>query len=149
MARLNDIVPPRELCELIPEDEFSDAAFAWHYTDVTGFVCRTSGCEQVSGKEWQLVPSNARRIIRARERGELIFPAPTLEEIMSALAVCGGQIDTGWFCMVINPEHWCIGSCERDLYVANGTESNSPEVSALQVWLRINGIEIKEGGENV
>lgn len=82
---LKDLVPPLELCQKIPEGEFEDAAFAWHYTDMVGFVCRTSGCEQVSGKEWQIVPSNASRIIRARKRGEQILPAPTLQEIMEEL----------------------------------------------------------------
>ena len=39
---------------MIPADNFLDTAFCWHFTEVSGFVCRTSGCEQVSGKQWML-----------------------------------------------------------------------------------------------
>ena len=51
---LEKLVADSELCERIPAGEFLDTAFCWHYTEVAGFVCRTSGCEQFSGKQWQL-----------------------------------------------------------------------------------------------
>lgn len=87
--KLKDLVPSPDLCKQIPENIFLDAAFAWHYTDVTGFVCGGPlGCCQISGKDWQLVPSTSGKIIRARARGERIYPAPLLEEIMAAMPYC-------------------------------------------------------------
>jgi hypothetical protein len=88
MSKLEDVVPQVELCKLIPDGEFEDAALAWIHADVVGFVCRTSGCEQVAGKEWQLIRSNASRVIRSRKRCEEIYPAPMLEEIMAAMPYC-------------------------------------------------------------
>lgn len=137
MARLEDIVPPRELCELIPEDQFLDAAFAWHYTDVTGFVCRTSGCEQVSGKEWQLVPSNARRIIRTRERGELIFPAPTLEEIIKDLqkGCCKGVRAE------LDPCGWEVKVYNYDRESLEWRTDPRATIAALTLWLKLKGVD--------
>lgn len=132
MSKLESLVPPVELCKLIPAGEFEDSAHAWVLSNVVGFVCRTSGCEQVSGQQWQLIRSNASRIIRARKRGEQIYPAPTLEEIMAELpatTVCGKEHHSDWYV-----SHWRIG-CVED------TERKGAATAALKLWLKLKGIE--------
>lgn len=120
---IKDLVPPPELCQKIMEDDFLDAAFAWHYTEVAGFVCRTSGCEQFSGKQWQLERSNSGKIIRARQRGEQIYPAPTLQEILAQLN---------------ESEVWHVSAslhfCKKD------RKYKSPANDALKIWLVWKGI---------
>jgi hypothetical protein len=127
MSKLESLVPPVELCQKIPAGEFEDAALAWIHADVVGFVCRTSGCEQVAGKEWQLIRSNASRVIRARKRGEEIFPAPMLEEIMAAMQFCRVYKKTANF------------------YVAVKEQERVPRFSgataALELWLKLKGVE--------
>lgn len=149
---IEKLVPPPELCKKIPEGEFEDAAFAWHYTDMVGFVCRTSGCEQVSGKEWQIVPSNASRIIRARKRGEQIFPAPMLEEIFDKCKDIP---------CVLNPTLWWQGIWKADCAIDKSnklseefledadldnldlvcSEDKNPSTAALKLWMDLKGIE--------
>ena len=127
MSKLESLVPPLELCKLIPAGSFDDAAFAWIHADVVGFVCRTSGCEEVAGKEWQLIRSNASRVIRARKRGEEIYPAPTLEEIMGAMPYLRVYKKTANFYVVVKEQ-------ER-------LPSFSGATAALKLWLKLKGIE--------
>lgn len=114
---LEKLVPPLDLCKLIPDGEFADSVFAWW--QITPF------------EEWQVVVRSTLTTI----------PAPTLQEIMAELSLCDEYVDTGWFCMVGDPGHWSIGNCESDLYVKNGTENDRPEVAALKVWLKLKGID--------
>ena len=123
MSKLESLVPPLELCKLIPAGEFEDAAVAWIHADVVGFVCRTSGCEQVAGKEWQLIRSNASRVIRARKRGEEIYPAPMLEEIMGAMQFCRVYKKTANFYVAVK---------ENERF-----PSLSGSTAALKLWLKL------------
>lgn len=135
MSKLESLVPPQELCKLIPAGSFDDAALAWIHADVVGFVCRTSGCEQVAGKEWQLIRSNASRVIRARKRGEEIFPAPAASDIMADLnndyqrpcIVFRGY----WICNVTNIFGDEIAEMDNDSHAA----------AALKLWLKLKGVE--------
>lgn len=123
MSNLAELVPPLDLCKLIPEGEFADTAF---------------------------VRIGNTKIIALRRSAKWSFPnqphipAPTLKEIMSELSLCDERGDTGWFCMAGDPDHWSIGNCECDLYVKNGTENKSPEAAALKLWLNLKGIEYEQ-----
>lgn len=130
MSNLQDLVPPLELCKLIPAGEFDDAAFAWIHADVVGFVCRTSGCEQVAGKEWQIIRSNASRVIRARKRGEEIYPAPMLEEIMGAMP----------YCQIYRRKSGSFVVC-YDLRWDQKVSAETGAMAALKVWLKLKGVE--------
>jgi hypothetical protein len=121
---LEKLVTDRELCERIPENEFLDAAFCWHYTEVAGFTCGTSGCRQFSGKQWMLERSNSSKIVRYRQRGEQIYPAPTLEEIMAAMPYCRVYKKTTGFYVAVKEQ-------ERK-------PSFSGATAALKLWLELN-----------
>lgn len=127
---LEKLVPQLDLCKLIPAGEFEDSAFVWIEVEIP----------QENKKEWRVV--NATKPILACHNPK--HPAPTLHEIMAELSLCDVYCDTGWFCMVGSPDHWSIGNCECDLYVRNGTENNSPEASAIKVWLKLKGIDCEQ-----
>lgn len=139
--RLDELVPPIELCKKIPEGEFLDAAHAWVLSDMVGFVCRTSGCEQISGQEWSLIRSNSSRIIRARKRGEEIYPAPMLEEVMVAI---GSDGKTGHCIDVYNIQGEWSGYCDQittDEYNPLFAKEKSGSTTALKLWLKLKGVE--------
>ena len=124
MSKLENIVPPLELCKQIPAGEFEDAALVWVYDDVVGFLCRTSGCEQIHKKEWQLEHNHPRKIAIRRKSGHEIYPAPTLEEILESI----GGVET-WDTMTI-------------ARITNGKQNLT--TNALKRWFKAKGIEVKE-----
>ena len=139
MSTLESIVPPLELCKKIPEGEFEDSALVWVYDDVVGFLCRTSGCEQIHKKEWQLEHNHPRKIAIRRKCGQEIYPAPTLEEIITTLLTygwlvkidCRIQLDTfvELYSRTSNTRYteYAPSACE----------------AALRLWFKVKGIEVK------
>ena len=123
MSRLENLVPPLELCKQIPAGEFEDSALVWVYDDVVGFLCRTSGCEQIHKKEWQLEHNHPRKIAIRRKSGHEIYPAPTLEEILESI----GEVET-----------WDTMTMTR---ITNGKQNLT--TNALKRWLKVKGIEVK------
>ena len=116
------IVASLELCKLIPAGEFEDSALVWVYDDVVGFLCRTSGCEQIHKKEWQLEHNHPRKIAIRRKCGQEIYPAPTLAEILESI----GEVET-----------WDTMTMTR---ITNGKQNLT--TNALKRWLEVKGIEV-------
>ena len=123
MSNLESIVPSLELCKNIPAGEFEDSALVWVYDDVVGFLCRTSGCEQIHKKEWQLEHNHPRKIAIRRKSGHEIYPAPTLAEILESI----GEVET-WDTMTI-------------YRITNGKQNLT--TTALKRWFKVKGIEVK------
>ena len=123
MSNLKNLVPPLELCKRIPEGEFEDSALVWVYDDVVGFLCRTSGCEQIHKKEWQLEHNHPRKIAIRRKCGQEIYPAPTLAEILESI----GEVET-----------WDTMTMTR---ITNGKQNLT--TNALKRWLEVKGIEVE------
>jgi hypothetical protein len=112
MSKLEELVPPLELCKLIPEGEFEDSAFCWIDTVHSTFV----------------------ELRRYTIKGDDYIPAPTLEEIMKELkrdyCKVGVSIRYDWCCYIV------------DEFGNDMTESDNSEavVSALKLWLKLKGI---------
>lgn len=123
MSRLENLIPPLELCKQIPEGEFEDSALVWVYDDVVGFLCRASGCEQIHKKEWQLVHNHPRKIAIRRKSGHEIYPAPTLEEVLEAI----GKVENWDTATIIRP----IGVNMRIVD------------TALKRWFKVKGVKIE------
>ena len=123
MGNLESIVPSLELCKNIPAGEFEDAALVWVYDDVVGFLCRTSGCEQIHKKEWQLEHNHPRKIAIRRKGGHEIYPAPTLAEILESI----GEVET-----------WDTMTMTR---ITNGKQNLT--TNALKRWFKVKGIEVE------
>ena len=128
--KIEQLVPDLELCKQIPDGEFEDSAFCWRYVWQTGFICRKSGCQQNAGWVWQVEQCNAGRLYRGRERGEQIFPAPTLQEIIEAINRMPDVFTpTAW----IRGENWiadCVfnKTCEVDRNGFGDVELNKIEI---------------------
>ena len=123
MGNLESIVPSLELCKNIPAGEFEDSALVWVYDDVVGFLCRTSGCEQIHKKEWQLEHNHPRKIAIRRKSGHEIYPAPTLAEILESI----GEVET-----------WDTMTMTR---ITNGKQNLT--TNALKRWFKVKGVEVK------
>ena len=118
---LEDIVPPLELCRLIPHPHFWNSAMCW----------RTFNKGRKD--EYTIVfPTGT------LDPWDDDIPAPTVQEIMAELPDDNGC--TAWFCQH-NCGEWSMGNCERDLHVKNGTEDSNPAIAALKLWLKLKGIE--------
>ena len=123
MSNLESIVPPLELCKQIPAGELEDSALVWVYDDVVGFLCRTSGCEQIHKKEWQLEHNHPRKIAIRRKSGQKIYPAPTLEEVLEAM----GKVENLDTATITRP----VGVNTRIVD------------TALKRWFKVKGIEVE------
>ena len=122
MSNLKNLVPLLELCKRIPAGEFEDSALVWVYDDVVGFLCRTSGCEQIHKKEWQLEHNHPRKIAIRRKSGHEIYPAPTLAEILASI----GEVAT-----------WDTMTMTR---ITNGKQNLT--TNALKRWFKVKGAEV-------
>lgn len=137
MSKFEDIVPPLELCKLIPAGEFEDSALVWVYDDVVGFLCRTSGCEQIHKKEWQLEHNHPRKIAIRRKCGQEIYPAPTLAEIRRELRNLSVNVIDGAITVScrIDPDE-TLSETARD--------DNDVTAAALRLWLKLKGISVNK-----
>ena len=138
MSNLKNLVPPLELCKRIPAGEFEDTALVWVYDDVVGFLCRTSGCEQIHKKEWQLEYNHPRKIAIRRTSGHEIYPAPTLEETITSLLTYGWlvKIDSRFGLDTFVELYSKTSNKRYTEYAPSACEA------ALRMWFKVKGIEV-------
>ena len=136
---MSKIVASLELCKQIPAGEFTDTALVWVYDDVVGFLCRTSGCEQIHKKEWQLEHNHPRKIAIRRKCGQEIYPAPTLAEILKSLPKYDKHENKLRICPFGLNDDLGIGYTYQNVYC----DEKKPENAALRLWLRMKGIEVE------
>lgn len=118
MSDLTELVPPLELCKLIPAEEFKETALAW-------FSNYHFGGFHVEKRDLAAALT---------DNGE-IYPAPTLQEIMAELPACDCyrfSDKNEWTVLLVNGP------------VDDGVKSDSPATAALKVWLQMKGIEYAE-----
>lgn len=128
--KLKELVPPLELCKLIPAGEFEQSALCWIDKEHAAVLPTDIASEQQPFIELR------RYTIQGDE-----IPAPTLQEIIAELPPTDSCV--GYFCIYQGDNEWSIGDCELDLYMKNGTEDSNPATAALQVWLKLKGNEIQ------
>ena len=120
--KLEELVPPFDLCKKIPAGEFKDSAFVYVLY-------------KFAGDAPKMLPRE-HEVVKIFTDDFFIYPAPTLQEIMEVLP--DNNSWTAWFCQYCSGE-WSIGNCERDLHVKNGTEDSNPATAALKGWLKLKG----------
>lgn len=109
--KLEELVPPLELCKLIPKGEFEDSALMW--------------VEDVHPTLTPFVEPRRYVILEDEE-----IPAPTLEEIMAELPSC--------VCYRMN-EEWSVGLVNDS--AENAIKDSSGAADALKLWLELKGID--------
>lgn len=110
MSNSTDLVPPLELCKLIPEGEFADSYFVWAKID-----------------KWVILLRNCVEKNKAYIAEDVIYPAPTLQEIQASMPHCSCRHDhLGWTVV--------------SFYVdGNRPEFESyPATAALKLYLKLN-----------
>ena len=139
MSQLQDLVPPLELCKLIPDGEFHNSAFQWQEGYGT-----LKNAEYYAGVI-ERTPLEA--------RGYKHQPAPFTDEILDACKDIPG---------VLNPTLWYqagawIADCAYDrteklseefftdedfskLDIITG-KGETPATAALKLWLKLKGIK--------
>lgn len=121
MSTLERIVPPLELCKQIPAGEFEDSALVW----------------VVKGNEKECAP---RTMFNAIPNSWKVFPAPTLEEIITKLP---HKYKDGRFSVGDN----YIEYDTYDGFLVDGTDfCSEPEgfaAAAIRLWFMVNGSEVE------
>ena len=123
MSKLENLVPPLELCKRIPEGSFEDSALVWG-----------------NPKGWYpcLFPDVVSRDC-CDDPSKVIAPAPTLAEILQALPRRNADL----LPVCVTPEltttdpdgftdAWACGYRKIDPFV-----DPRPEVAALRLWLEL------------
>lgn len=137
--KLEELVPPLELCKKIPAGEFADSAFIWDKTTSIGFWDgedkdgnHIGGFGKIPHNKYRLrqnYSDRCRKHIKDQDIELDIFPAPTLEEILQRLKI-------GVLCGI---EH------HGDMFVSNRHigcfEDRTGATAALRLWLKLKGIE--------
>lgn len=124
MNKLEEIVPPFELCKLIPKGEFEDSCFAWY-----------AELQHINPKpphEYSYYVANSNKDFLSFG-GFNACPAPTLQEIMVELPASNiYRIKQTWTANFINDS------------IDNGIKSKKPATAALKLWLELKGIEYEK-----
>lgn len=119
MSKIENIVPPVELCKQIPAGEFEDTALVW----------------VVKGNEEECAP---RTMFNAIPNSWKVFSAPTLEEILDALYKQDRYENKLKICPVFPGGEWSIGysyqKVEKDFDLT---------AAALRLWFKVKGIEVE------
>ena len=120
MSKLEDLVPPLELCRQIPEGKFDDSALVWYRATISGdYVC---------------LPRLYKNVDAARTAA----PAPTLAEILEALyKMSGSAVKVSRRCERVGC--WWV-SAWIDRNSISRQDMNNPATAALRLWLEVNGV---------
>ena len=128
MSNLTDLVPPLELCKLIPDGKFEDSVhwYRWSWIDQKYLLDR--------GKP------DVRLYREPCPCGmKYLYPAPTLQEIMEELIILSPFAIK--ICKSFN--EWdiecCIAVGYEERYFSAYSVKN-PATAALRLWLRPKGI---------
>ena len=116
MNKLKDLVPELELCKQIPEGAFADSALVWSYS------CDKRKTEPFV-EERDCIDFCRRDMVNAPP----VYPAPTLEEILSELILFGEPC-----CF------WQGGFYVRDDYGNDEYDMVNASTAGLKLWLRLN-----------
>lgn len=139
---LESIVPSLETCKLIPQGSFAESALvwieyprnnrlrSWHNPHIKNDF-------YVTGRDGFLnkfiVYDNENHQI-ANTRLPIIYPAPTLAEILA-------ELPFGSVVMLDAPNVWaCISSSRHDVNVKI-KKADTPAEAAMCLWLKLKGIE--------
>ena len=120
MSKLESIVPPLELCKLIPEGEFEDSALGW----VDG---NTQNPDDIFVEPRRYAINGTHR------------PAPTLEEIITSLLTYGWLVKID--CRIqLDTFVELYSGTSNTRYVEYGPSACD---AALRLWFKVKGIEVE------
>lgn len=113
--KLEELVPPFDLCKKIPAGEFEDSAFQWQEAILEN-----------GRKSVNLIPRDPYEW--EHPKWEMLYPAPTVAEIMEKMHHCRLKHQGNLFFF------------ERKNKAGAWAGGYNPAQIALQVWLKVKGI---------
>lgn len=122
MSELKDIVPPLELCKLIPAGAFEDSALVWtaHGVRSVEELSRLEFCKDLPFRK-------------------TTFPAPTLAEIFRVLPETIDTPEDEFFVLSL----MSIINDDEDMFWIGYNNINekdaNPAAAALRLWLKVKG----------
>ena len=129
--KLEDLVPPPELCKQIPEGAFADSALVWYRATISG--------------DYVVLP----RLYKNVDAARTVAPAPTLAEILEALPTSiTGEKNCRFYLRLFDfrlvPKgYWQVGYAHVGLgrvILAKGQHKCSPTnpaTAALELWMEV------------
>ena len=115
--RLEDLVPPLELCKQIPDGAFEESAFIWHWAE-----------KDKPYWEFPLYRSRKSDLEAIKDR---VCPAPTLAEIMDALVRLGTCPGCDWIMNIDGEVYGSVNVRQRSV----GFCGNKFPATALKLWM--------------
>ena len=121
MSNLESIVPPLDLCKMIPAGEFEDTALVW--------VDDQDGIETVLPRDVAQF-----KLFDVYH----MTPAPTLAEILNALYKQDRYENKLKICPVFPGGEWSIGYSYKRL-----EKDFDLTAAALRLWFKVKGVEVE------
>jgi hypothetical protein len=131
MHDLKDLVPPLELCKLIPAGEFADSVFIW------GYSCDKRNTEPFVD-ERDCVEHCRKSMVNAPP----MFPAPTFDEILDELHKCQEDVFVKWSETAYHG--WLVNAYSHGKNEDYQVHDEKKTTAALKVWLQMKGIKYAE-----
>lgn len=128
MRTLTDLVPPLDLCKMIPAGEFADSAFVWLEVEIL----------DENQKEWRVI--NATKPILGCHNPK--HPAPTFDEILDELHKCQEDVFVKWSETAYHG--WLVNAYSHGRNEDYQAHDESKATAALKVWLKMKGIEYEQ-----
>ena len=124
MSELEDLIPPLELCKMIPDGHFADSALVW---------ARPGNIGVLVGKDdlWEIFER------ASLEKTEEMLPAPTTDEILAVMAIFPHYFNNAM--LEIDKDAFIVGAFKpnRGKPGSHLTENRDarPVVAALRLYL--------------
>lgn len=126
MSKLQNLVPPLELCKLIPEGEFSDSCFVWSFS-----------CDRRIEEPFVDFREDVAFCRKNMVNTPDTYPAPTLEEILQELINLSAyriNVCKSW-------GEWHIDCYDNERLLEKDSEKNIA-TAALKLWLELKGEKV-------
>ena len=145
MRKLKDLAPPLELCRKIPVGKFEDSALVfifWHKSPNTPVEIRTR-CELENDPEFDDL---------VEEQRIIIYPAPTLEEIMAALPTIVQERGLQYYLLMTDARNYAgcfsvgYGRLEGKFLIPSKfiSKSSNLTIAAMELWFKVEDQSCRE-----
>ena len=121
MSELKNLVPPLELCKLIPQGAFEDSSAIWVFFPE-------------SDKKFYLYLREDYDWSKSEN-----YPAPTFDEILDELHKCQEDVFVKWSETAYHG--WLVNAYTHGRNEDYQAHDESKVIAALKVWLKMKGIE--------
>lgn len=146
MSNLTDLVPPLNLCKLIPTGEFEDSAFVWALRKAEPpYIGRAIGVNMgsvIDGDYCLCTREYAGKVRWVHGKDNIpcpTVPAPTFDEILDELHKCQEEVFVKWSETAYHG--WLVNAYSHGRNEDYQAHDERKTTAALKLWLKMKGIE--------